>query len=474
MSIESIRKSLSGSRNLLSAFAAGVVIFAAACGGMNQGGTTPPGGNPQSQSSMAQIKIGDDPADRLLSFEVSVGPITLAPDSGGAPITVLSGNKRVELTHLSGTSQPISLLSIPQGSYKAATVTLANPEVTFLNSLGKTKKLEFKTSKTITINFSPSIVIGTSSAVVGFDVNLSKLLVFDANGNVIGVNITAASFTVNSVNVAPPGKQHDDDGELEDTTGTISAVNGSSFTLTVADTGASLTFTTDSKTEFEDGASLAVNAMVTVEGVTNADGSLYAKKIEGVEDEQGSAAEGLITVVTGDPASALTVVADEAMGSGTGSGTVGSPVTIHVSNAKFQVKQGDVDTSGLGNLPSEQFPFDASSVHAGQRVEIESQDGMSAGGVVAEKVRLQQQALVGKVSGLNGPTSSGSVTFTLTLPADSAFAMLSGQTQVTIFWQPGTNLQKLGSVSNGDKIRVRGLVFDGGTSFNMIAARITK
>ena len=64
------------------------------------------------------------------------------------------------------------------------------------------------------------------------------------------------------------------------------------------------------------------------------------------------------------------------------------------------------------------------------------------------------------------------MTLTLTVPADSAFAMVSGQIQVTVFWQPNTTLKDLTSVSNSDTIRVRGLVFYMGTAFNMIA-RIT-
>jgi len=50
--------------------------------------------------------------------------------------------------------------------------------------------------------------------------------------------------------------------------------------------------------------------------------------------------------------------------------------------------------------------------------------------------------------------------------------MVSGQTTATVFWQPGTNLHNLTSVNNGDSVRVRGLVFFTGSSFNMIARRI--
>jgi hypothetical protein len=41
-----------------------------------------------------------------------------------------------------------------------------------------------------------------------------------------------------------------------------------------------------------------------------------------------------------------------------------------------------------------------------------------------------------------------------------------------VYCQPGTDLHKLGSVSSGDTVRVRGLIFFTGTSFNMIARRI--
>ena len=50
--------------------------------------------------------------------------------------------------------------------------------------------------------------------------------------------------------------------------------------------------------------------------------------------------------------------------------------------------------------------------------------------------------------------------------------MLSGQTTVTVFWQAGTDLHNLANVNNGDKVRVRGLVFFTGSSFNLIARRI--
>jgi hypothetical protein len=43
---------------------------------------------------------------------------------------------------------------------------------------------------------------------------------------------------------------------------------------------------------------------------------------------------------------------------------------------------------------------------------------------------------------------------------------------VTVFWQPGTNLDNITSIKNGDTVRVRGLVFFASSGVNMIAHRI--
>jgi Domain of unknown function (DUF5666) len=450
-------------------------VFAVGCGSSMAGTATTPTPTATPQTKI-QVKIGDAPAARVIAFEVTVGPITLTDDTGNAT-TVLSKTQRIELSHLSGTNEPLSLLNIPQGSYKSAAITVSSPEVTFINSAGSTQKIEPVLNQSIVINFSPSLAIGGSSAIVSIDVNVANSLTFDAQGNITGVNLNASSFSFVSSIVAQEDRQGHDDGELEDTTGTVTAINGTSFNLTVSGTGAQLTFTTDNKTEFEDGTSLStltVNSIVTVEGSTRSDGSLYARKVEGIENENGAEVEGLITSVTGSPATSLTFVTDHGTGSGMDDAKVGDTATADVSNARFEVKTGDIDTSSIGNLPSSEFPFDASSVHPGQRVEVESHDAMTGMTLGAEKVRLQQQALVGSVSGLSGTTLSGPATFTLKLPTDSAFSILSGQSTVHVLWQPGTDLHGLTAISNGDSIRVRGLVFFNGSTATIIARRIDK
>jgi len=454
----------------------GLTLATFACGGSSSSttATTPPPVivPPTTQQTATQIKIGDAPADRVITFEATVGPITMTPSSGSA-VTVLSGTRRLELTHLSGTNEPLALLNVPQGGYSSASITVARPEVTFINGVGALVKLEPAFNQVITVNFSPALTVGANSMVVDIDLNVVKSLTFDAQGNVTGVSLSAASFGLSTAAVAAEDKQGHDDGELEDTTGTITAVNGSSFNLTVGQNGASLIFNTDANTQFDDGASLTTNTIVTVEGVTKSDGTLYAKEVEGIEDASGVEAEGLITQVSGNPATQITFLADDGLGSGMDDTKVGGSITADVSEAKYKVNKGNIDNSGIGGLPSPPtFPFDATTVHAGQRVEVESGVALASSSTVGDKVKLQQQALVGTVSGLAASTTAGPTTFNLSVPADSAFAMLSGMTQVTVYWQPGTDLHKLANVNNGDTVRVRGLVFFTGVGFNMIARRI--
>lgn len=79
-------------------------------------------------------------------------------------------------------------------------------------------------------------------------------------------------------------------------TGLVTNLSGTSFTMTVGQNGVSLTFSTDANTQFNDGAGLAtmLNTLVTVKGLTQSDGSLYAKEVEGIENANGAELEGLV------------------------------------------------------------------------------------------------------------------------------------------------------------------------------------
>jgi hypothetical protein len=119
-------------------------------------------------------------------------------------------------------------------------------------------------------------------------------------------------------------------------------------------------------------------------------------------------------------------------------------------------------------------------VNAGQRVEALSASqwmqgggmhGMTGGGTLtATSVRLVQQGLRGTVSGY--APSGAEATFVVTVPADSAFARLTGKTSVTVYQRAGTLLTGAANISNGSVVQVRGLLFNDAGTLRLVAARV--
>ncbi|HKR94803.1 MAG TPA: hypothetical protein VJW55_05555, partial [Candidatus Angelobacter sp.] len=131
--------------------------------------------------------------------------------------------------------------------------------------------------------------------------------------------------------------------------------------------------------------------------------------------------------------------------------------------SKFRVKAGN----GFGgSLPNATFPFDATTIHAGQRIEVDTDTPVppANGSINVDKINLQQQGVSGTVA--NAATGK----FDLTLAADSALAVISGQTVVHVTTNSSTDIRV--SVANNAKVDVRGLLFWNGTSWQMIARRV--
>jgi hypothetical protein len=281
-----------------------------------------------------------------------------------------------------------------------------------------------------------------------------------------GIAFTPTSFSITAKAPGAAANQQDDDGEIEDVQGTVTAVSGSSFTLKVGQAGSSLTFATDGTTQFKDGVTTVaslLNQVVTVEGFTHADGSLFAKEVEGLESNTGAEVEGLITAISG---STLTVNAHDGIGSGMDDTKIGASFSVNIaglSASKFRVKAGN----GFGGgLPSATFPFDATTIHQGQRIEVDTNAAVppASGAITPDKINLQQQGVSGTVA------NNAASTFDINLATDSALRIISGQTVVHVTKNASTDSRV--SVANGLAVQVRGLLFWNGTSWQMIARRI--
>jgi len=453
-------------RLLLACVVVTALALATGCGGGGSSTAAGPTPTPAPGTTSTQVRFGDAPADSVIAFEVSVSALSLTPAGGGAPIVVsIPANNRIELTHASGKFEPFVAGNLPQGTFSAANLTLVNSELTFLSSAGTPVHINGPASASITVPLSPNLTISASALVLNIDVNVANSITTSA-GVVNGISFGPTSFNITAKAPGAAANQQDDDGEIEDVQGTVTAVNGSSFTMKVGQTGSSLTFATDGTTQFKDGVTTVaslLNQVVTVEGFTKSDGSLFAKEVEGLESQTGAEVEGLITAISG---TTLTVTAQDGIGSGMDDTKIGASFSVNIaglSASKFRVKAGN----GFGGgLPSATFPFDATTIHQGQRIEVDSNAAVppASGAITPDKIDLQQQGVSGTVA--NAATN----TFDINLATDSALRTISGQTVVHVTKTASTDSRV--SVANGATVQVRGLLFWNGTSWQMIARRI--
>jgi len=431
--------------------------------------------NNQTSSASAAgtvVNFGDAPNDKIIAFELTINAITL---TGGTNPSILAKPTEIELTHDMAAFEPLSLVTVPNGTYTAATLTVSNPEIVIVDPTTKavTKLTATLSSTTVNVPFSPSVTIGTGASVLNFDMNLASSVTI--NGSLATVTPT---FTV-TTSAVPAGEagEDDDNGEMDDLRGTITNIASPKFTIQPSQTAQPVTITTDANTRFSDGitsfSNLTTGMIVSVDAATQADGSILAKKIESeTETADGEEVEGIITNVActvaaacpgaANPATSIDITthkvsATTAAGAPATATTVTVPIT---SGTKFTIHSNQGGTS---------FPtFDATTISKAQRVEVDSENesGDSATSVSANKIKLLEQGFSGTVSALSGGN------FTLTVDSTSAFASLTGQTTIAV---QAANAQIKGvTLANTATVRVRGLLFFNGTSYTLIASRVAQ
>lgn len=453
-------------RTALFMFSVILVAFLAGCGS----GKTAGNGANNSAPSSVMLSMGDASNDRIIAFALTVNNITL---TGGSNPTVLSTPTRVEFVHNAGTFQPLIQVDVPSGAYTGATLALSNPKVVAIDTTTHqpVQLTATLSSSTVNVTFASPLMINASTADVRFDLDLANTVTI--NGSAATINPT---FHVTTKIV---GSDNGNDDDIKAVRGTVSSVVAPKFTITSTQTAQMMTFSTDANTRFDDitGLSqLATGMTVRVAFLVQSDGTLLAKKVETEEgDNDGFDVEAFITSVTGKPATQLSVTDDfvsSSVANFLNMVGIGDKLTITInSNTTFSVAdegtgQDQVDVTGLS------VSFDANNIGAAQNVDIGvnhelefDEAGMS---VTANSIKLERQAVTGQVSNLSGSTPG---TFTLTLAADSAFAIVTGQTTLTVDVRNNTATDV--PVANNTKVRVRGLLFFNGTSYTLVASKIT-
>jgi len=402
-----------------------VIALAAtmACSGGGSGSSTiKTDTTPAATASVVQVTMGDDPGDRVAALSITINSATLTSTTGSA-ISLISAPTTVELSSLAGTTTPLGTITVPAGTYNKATITLGGATITVVDpSTGNTVQKTFNApANPFTINLNPVFVSDGSALVINVDMDLHASVAIDSSGN---ITFNPLFIATHGRLAGPPtgGPPNPFTGGVERSLGTVTAVSGSSFTITTAIGQRSLTFTTNSSTVFKGisgiGA-LQTGTLVLVGGQTQADGTLLAVGV-GIVDalHAGPGAIGIVAKTTGTPVTQFMLVTQ---GVATAKALTGlSPVpqmalTVNVtSTTNFEPDADDINVSG--------FTFDANSLSPAQTVAVGARAPLAVfsgttmgslpvlGTLDASQVRLLQQPLVGTISNL---TTTG---FTLTVP----------------------------------------------------------
>jgi hypothetical protein len=410
----------------------------------------------------------------MLAFSMNISSMSMTGSNGSA--TVVSTSMPMEMMHLMGTMQPLAMISVPQGTYTGASITMSSATVMFMDP--NTKALTQKTVSgpfTGTVTFSSPITVGSTPMAVGFDLDLAHSVTADASGNLS----FAPVFHVTSAMQGSGNPMDFADGGIQRMMGVVSSVSGSTFAMTSLQAAQTFTFTTNSTTMFANGSmgSMANGMTVMVDATLQSDGSLMATRIESMMNPSGMMGGGIVTAVTGQPATAFNIV----MQNGAGTGMMGSyfaaGATVNLnSNATFTIDHDNIDISGLPFTPT----FDASHIYVGQTVMPVSSSGMMSGGmmgggpmagtITASNLYLEPQGLSGTAGSSIAPGATS--TFTLTLPSDSAFTSLTGAKSVTVFQQSGTTVSGGGTIASGTSVHCYGLLFFDGGQWKMVSSRM--
>jgi hypothetical protein len=455
------------------------LALGAGCGGGSSHSSTQTPGTPAAGTTPVQVSMGDAPADWIMAFGMSVTSITMTNSSRGT-VNLLSSPVPMEMMNLTGTVQPLTMANIPQDTYTQATVTVSPISMGYIDP---TTKLYVQKSLSGTysgkVSFSPAMTIGSGASVLGIDMNMANSVSIDGSGN---VTINPA-FTA-MMNPITAGSQSPWQGWMQGLVGSVSGTSGSQFTMTMLTGQQSVTFTTNSSTVFggmgmSGMGSMSKGMIVHVDATTQADGSALATNVEAM-DTGGMMAGGLVGNITGTPPTQFTMAANNGIGGGMMMSNIAGTMDASLSGSPTYSM--DSDNVDLTNLPFTPM-FNASTIAKGQKMDVVSGSSMISGGmgggmmggsssntVDASQVRLEQQGLRGTVS--NSSASGSQTKFTLTMPADSAFATLAGTNTVTVYKQNGTQMLGTSTITNGSTMEVRGLLFNNSGTYNMVSTWI--
>lgn len=263
----------------------------------------------QPQSGTIFVSGTDAPLPSVVSFKVTISGISIA-EGTGAPVSVTTGPQDVDFARLNGLHTLIDLNTIPPGTYDTVIVTLANPEIGYLNVTNpqtnpptrptissytsSTTPPAVLTNSMVTLSLKNPLVVNAGDVIgLGFEFDIRKSLALDMNGQLTG----SINPTLNVKAITPA----DADAFIDEFIAGVTTINaaGNSFTIQ-GPHGRAFTVNVNDQTEWEGNEtinSLTMTSIVSISGTLNrTDGTFLADSVA-ILSQDSFFAGGLITFV---------------------------------------------------------------------------------------------------------------------------------------------------------------------------------
>jgi hypothetical protein len=439
-----------------------LVALASGCGGGSSTSTT----TTQPQSGSVFVNGTDAPLPSVLSFQVDITGMTVS-DGTNPPVSVLNGTQTVDFARLNGLHTLLDLNTIPVGTYTTVNVTLANPQIGYLNVTtpqtnpptrpaittlnGTTMPAVTLTQSSVTITLGSPLTVNAGDVIgLFFDFDLRQSIQVDQNGQFTGV----VNPTLDLKAITPS----DADAYIDEFYAGVVSVGTSSF-LIQGPHGHQFTVNVNGQTEFEDGeglSDLTSTSIVEISGTLDRTSGAILADTVAIVSQDSFFAGGLVTFV--DPATGAANDFDlyvrNALPSGTGFQS-GQISTINLTgNEKFFIYWWhNPFTFANATNPL----FNSSLLVPGQHVSIGGP--FSNGAVTVKRVVLRHEGHTG--TWVVGSTNVGASTFQFN---SNGLAGVLFNGPVTVYCTPFTKfrggLTGLGDLTGNAAIplRVVGLV----------------
>jgi len=450
----------------------------AGCGGGSS--TASPQPAPMSAVTVMAASTGND---RVSQFVLSVNFLSLTNQSG-TTVDIITSPQSAEFVHLNGNLAPLATVSIPQGVYVSATLTVSGGYTCVtLNSTGGLLENEFGgPSFNATVQFPQSVAIsGPQSHLVLSLLSAQSALFSSCNGVYSAQGSPAPSTALMPTFTISADTQAQRAFSLSGLVSSVDAAAGQ-FSVTT-DFGITWPVRAAGATVYQGitGLSSVAAGMAVDMDVTIApDGSLSAMRVA-VPDTSTvnlSAFRGPAVFVDTN-ASLIDLGPPVAWGQWVAHvGSTSGPAELDVSTTLYQISG---RLTNLGSLPFTPA-FNANTLVPGQNVYVTNHQLVLSGPghSPASTVTLMPQTIDGTVVGV--AQSGGFAVYTVALAPYDLFPTLAvqqGQTSqlqnpstVVVYADSSTQMLNTVPVANGSVLRFNGLVFSDNGTLRMDCAQV--